>query len=83
VLYHPERDVAPTAWIPNRLGEAHPRKPHVTGLPRMRITHGPQSAAAAAYATDLFHSLDILQLAPTRRAARKRAGKTPARYSAL
>src|SRR5215208_7871742 len=43
VLYHPERDVAPTPRIPDRLGEAHPRKPHVPGLPRMRVAHGPQS----------------------------------------
>src|SRR5215212_5166771 len=78
VLYHPERDIAPAPRIPNRLGEARAGETHVSGLPRMRLTHGPQPAATAAYATDLFHDARILQ--PThwwRSPPTKKAGRAP------
>src|SRR5215216_5268283 len=71
VLYHPERHVASPPRVPDRLGEAHPGETRVPGLPRLRLAHGPQPAAAAAYATDLFHDARILQPARWRCPATK------------
>src|SRR5215208_3107088 len=79
VLYHPERNVASAPRIPDRLGEAGPGETHVSGLPRMWLAHGPQSAATTAYATDLFHDARILQPTPQWRSRpRKRRGMRPA-----
>src|SRR5918997_3216097 len=65
VLYHPEGDVASPPRVPHRLGVACPCETHVTWLPRVRLSHGPKSATAAAYAAYLFHDARILQ--PTKR----------------
>src|SRR5919107_1412697 len=78
VLYHPERHVASTPRVPDRLGEARPGELHVFGLPRMRLAHGPQSAAATAYAAYLFHDGRILQPTTLWRSPRKRRGACPA-----
>jgi hypothetical protein len=66
VLYHPEGHVAPLHRLSDRLGEARTGQAHVPGLPRLRLSDGPEAPAALGYATNLFHDARILQLSSGR-----------------
>jgi hypothetical protein len=62
VLYNSERHIAPPSQIPQRLGAADSHKPHVSGLPGMRLPYRTQPpAAVASYALYILHDPAILQ----------------------